>query len=50
MNFLKRSTANDTKNIPKNFGKAIISFVQKNQRIAAKCTRRYGISLDMFIR
>lgn len=28
--FLKRSTANDTKNIPKNFGKAIISFIQKN--------------------
>lgn len=23
-------TANDTKNIPKNFGKAIITFIQKN--------------------
>lgn len=47
---MKRSTANDTKNIPKNFGKAIISFIQKNQKVAVRCIRRYHISLDSFIR
>ena len=33
---VKENVRNDTKNIPKNFGKAIISFVQRNDRIIKK--------------
>lgn len=36
-------TTNDTKNIPKNFGKAIISFIQRNQEITKRCLNKYGL-------
>lgn len=36
------TTVNDTKNIPKNFGKAIISFIQRNQKVAAQCLKRHN--------
>lgn len=34
---------NETKNIPKNFGKAIIIFIEKNEEVLLPITRKFGI-------
>lgn len=41
--------SNDTKNIPKNFGKAIISFIQKNQQLVGRCLERYHIEMGSLL-
>lgn len=46
---VRNDTVNDTKNIPKNFGKAIISFIQRNQGITARCLNKYGVDLGSFL-
>ena len=33
----KKISVNDTKNIPKNFGKAVIAFISKNTKITQRC-------------
>lgn len=40
---------NDTKNIPKNFGKAIIAFITKNPKITEKCLKKHEIELSKFL-
>jgi hypothetical protein len=44
------SSINDTKNIPKNFGKAIITFIQKNRKVVAQCLTRYHLDVEVFIK
>ena len=41
---------NDTKNIPKNFGSAICTFIKKNDDKVRKLVHKKGISLPMFYR
>jgi hypothetical protein len=41
--------SNDTKNIPKNFGKAIISFIQKNQELVGRCLKKYNIEMSCML-
>ena len=40
---------NDTKNIPKNYGKAILSFIQKNSFQAKKLCQLYQVSFAEFM-
>ena len=40
---------NDTKNIPKNYGKAILSFIQKNTHQTKKLLQREGVSFAEFM-
>lgn len=37
---------NETKNIPKNFGKGIISFVEQNKDKLSLLIRQFGINYD----
>jgi hypothetical protein len=41
---------NDTKNIPKNFGKAIITFIQKHPSIASRCLQNHKVELNDLLR
>lgn len=40
---------NETKNIPKNFGKGIISFIEKNERKMRSLLRREQVAFSRFI-
>ena len=45
----KNTTTNDTKNIPKNFGKAVIAFIAKNPKVTLRCLSRYGVDSVDFL-
>ena len=45
----KKTSLNDTKNIPKNFGKAVIAFINKHPKLVTKCLERHGIELSKFL-
>ena len=40
---------NDTKNIPKNFGKAIIAFIRKNPHIVKRVLSAYNVNLKEYL-
>ena len=46
----KKISVNDTKNIPKNFGKAVIAFISKNTKITQRCLERHSVDTSEFIK
>ncbi len=43
------SLRNDTKNIPKNYGKAMLSFIQKNSREVKEVLSKYEVNHLQFM-
>ena len=46
----RKSSVNDTKNIPKNFGKAIIAFISKNIKVTQRCLEFHGMDTSDFLK
>lgn len=46
---MERRLKNETKNIPKNFGKGIISFIERNETCVNELLEQEGVSLDVFL-
>jgi hypothetical protein len=46
---MERRLKNETKNIPKNFGKGIISFIERNEACVNGLLRQEGVSLEVFL-
>lgn len=40
---------NETKNIPKNYGKAIIIFIQKNRNLLQDILNEHNVSYDVLL-
>jgi hypothetical protein len=45
----RQKVKNETKNIPKNFGKGIISFIERNERKVRTLLRKEGVAYSCFI-
>ena len=46
---MERRLKNETKNIPKNFGKGIISFIERNETCVNELLEQEGVSLEVFL-
>lgn len=46
---MERRLKNETKNIPKNFGKGIITFIEKHSKMLKKLVIGEGVNFDYFV-